>query len=191
MNIQKNLNDYGTFDIDLIKDDKVLSIYQTGADINFSCRHKDYRKISNITFNITSNQEEIYTIFNKLYTNIINGNVIGEDENLQSVQEKMQLEKCTSWYQSFVKNGVITMLCDAYPIKYPNVLKITKKEDEIVLTFDKVDGGVPKFPYYISINIRQSGSRIYEFCAPFKTLFKQLQTVDDKKEVTKSLTKKL
>ena len=46
MNIQKNLNDYGTFDIDLIKDDKVLSIYQTGADINFSCRHEDYRKIS-------------------------------------------------------------------------------------------------------------------------------------------------
>ncbi len=69
----------------------------------------------------------MYSVFNKFYTDIINGNIFGEDESLQSVQEKMQYEKRTSWYQSLVQNGVITMLCDAYPIECPNVLKITKK----------------------------------------------------------------
>ena len=114
---------------------------------------------------------------------------MGEDENLQSVQEKMQYERCTSWYKSLVQNWVITMLCDAYPIKCPNVLKIAKKDEEIILTFDKFDGELPKTPYCISINIRQSGSRIYDFCIPFNTLFKQLQNVEDKKNAIKCLKK--
>ncbi len=191
MKVKRNRNEYNSFDIDLIQDEKMLSIYQTGADINLSCRYQDYRKISNISFNIPDNQGEIYSVFNKLYTNIISGNIFGEDESLQSVQEKIQSEKNTSWYRSLVQNNVITLLCDAYPIQYPNVLKIAKKKEEIVLTFDKVDGGFPKDPYSISIHVRQSGSRIYEFCIPFKTLFLQLQTVENEKEETKSLTKKL
>ena len=191
MVVKKNHNEYNSFDFDLIQNEKILSIYQTGDDINISCKYEDYRKISNISFNVDSNQGELYSIFNKFYTDIINGNVLGEDETLQKVQEKIQHEKCTSWYQSLVQNGAITMLCDAYPIKYPNILKITKKEDEIILTFDKIDGGLPKTPYCISINIRQSGSRIYEFCIPFKTLFKQLQNIDIEKEPTKNLIKKM
>ena len=191
MKIKKISNDYNYFDIDLIQDEKILSIYQTGADVNLSCKYEDYRKISSISFNIASNQKEVYSIFNKFYTDIINGNILGEDENLQTVQAKMQSEKCTSWYQSLVQNGVITILCDTYSIKYPNILKITKKDDEIVLTFNKIDGGFYKDPYCISINIRQSGSRLYEFCIPFKTLFKQLQTVEDKKEANKNLIKKV
>lgn len=191
MEVKKTSNEYNSFDIDLMQDEKVLSIYQTGADINLSCKYGDYRKISSISFNITSNQGEVYSAFNTLYTNIINGNILGEDESLQSVKEKMQSEKGTSWYQSLVQDGVITMLCDAYPINCPNVLKITKKDDKIILTFDKVDGEFPKTPYCISINIRQAGSRIYEFCIPFKNLFKQLQTIEDKKGTAKSLTKKL
>ncbi len=191
MEVKKFSNDYNSFDIDLVEDEKVLSIYQTGDDVNLSCKYEDYRKISNISFSISTNQGEVYFIFDKLYKDIINGNVLGEDESLKSVKERMQSERSTSWYQSLVQNGIITVLCDAYPIKCPNVLKIIKKEDEIILTFDKFDGEFPKAPYCISINIRQSGSRIYDFCAPFKTLFKQLQTLEDKKDVIKSLTKKL
>lgn len=191
MEVKKINNEYNSFDIDLIQDEKVLSIYQTGADINFSCKYKDYRKISSVSFNIGSNQEEVYSVFDKFYTDIINGNILGEDENLQNVQEKMKYEKSTSWYQSLVKNNIITVLCDALPIKCSNVLKIAKKEDEIILTFDKFEGELPKAPYCITINIRQSGSRIYDFCIPFKTLFKQLQTVEDKKEDIKSFTKKV
>ncbi len=189
MKVKKISNEYNSFDIDLIQDEKVLSIYQTGSDINLSCKYEDYRKISSISFNIDSNQGEVYSVFDKFYTDIINGNILGENENLQSVQETMEYEKSTSWYKSLVQNGVITMLCDAYPIKCPNVLKIAKKDDEIILTFDKFDGGLPKVPYYISINVRQSGSRIYDFCIPFNTLFKQLQTVEDKKDAIKAYQK--
>ncbi len=70
-------------------------------------------------------------------------------------------------------------------------IKNNKKKDEIVLTFNKFNGEFPKASYCVSINIRQSGSRIYEFCIQFKTLFKQLQTVEDKKETIKGLAKKL
>ncbi len=191
MEVKKTSNEYNSFDIDLIQDEKILSIYQTGADINLSCKYEDYRKISNISFSINSNQGEVYSVFDKFYKDIINGNIMGEDENLQSVQEQMQWEKSTSLYEALVQNSVITMLCDAYPVKCPNVLRITKKNDEIILTFDKFDGEFPKPLYCITINMRQSGSRIYEFCIPFKTLFKQLQTVEDKKNAIKSLTKKL
>lgn len=191
MEVKKTCNEYNSFDIDLIQDEKILSIYQTGFDINLSCKYEDYRKISSISFKIDSNQGEVYSVFDKFYIDIINGNILGENENLPSVQEKMQYEKGTSWYKYLVQNGVITMFCDAYSIKCPNVLRITKKDDGIILVFDKFDGEFPKAPYCITINIRQSGSRIYEFCIPFKTLFKQLQTVEDKKDDIKVLTKRL
>ena len=63
MEIKKISNEYNSFDIYLIQDKKVLAIYQTGADINLSCKYEDYRKISTISFNIASNQEEVYSVF--------------------------------------------------------------------------------------------------------------------------------
>lgn len=182
MLIIKKINDYDTFDIDLVNNGKILSIYQGGSDPNLSCRFEDCRSISNITFDIPKEQEELYSIFDKLYTDIINGNVLGEDMNIQSVQERMKLQKSMTWYQMINQNGVITVMCDAYPLKCPNTLRITRLEDRIVLDFDKSqDSYVPKPPYSISINIRQAGSRIYEFCIPFNTMFKQLQVLEEQK----------
>ncbi len=77
MVIRKIPNDYNSFNIDLINDGKVLSIYRTGSDVNFSCKYGDYRRISQIMFSISSNQEELYGIFNKLYESIVTGNVLG------------------------------------------------------------------------------------------------------------------
>ncbi len=73
----------------------------------------------------------------------------------------MDRQKSLSSYQTINQNGVITVMCDAYPLKSPNTLRITKLEDRITLEFDKAqDPYIPKSPYSISINIRQSGSRI-------------------------------
>lgn len=190
MIIRKIPNDYNSFDIDLIKDGKVLSIYRKGADVSFSCKYEDYHKISQIMFSIPFAQEELYGMFNKLYESIVTGNVLGEDISIPRVQERMELEKCMSWYSSLVQNGVVTMLCDAYPVKCPNVLKIIRTDNEITLAFDKYEGEIPKAPYCISVDIRQSGSRIYDFCIPFNTLFKQLQNVEESREIGKSLVKK-
>lgn len=178
MLIKKRFNDYSTVDIDLINDGKVLSIYQGGSDLNLSCRYEDYSDVSKITFDISKEQEELYSIFDKLYTDIIDGNILGEDMSVKTVQISSELEKCTSWYDSIVQDAVITIMCDAYPIDCPNILRIKKEQYKIILEFDKCIGKFSiKAPYCISINIRQSGSRIYEFCIPFNTMFKQLQNI--------------
>ena len=130
MIIKKTLNDYNTFDIDLIKDNKILSIYQSGDDINFSCKFDNNSKISNIDFSI-SNEDNIYYIFNKLYENIINGNVLDENINLNEVKKRIEFQKNMSYYNSLVKDNIITILSDAYPISSPNILKINKNDNEI------------------------------------------------------------
>ena len=191
MIIKKRPNDYDTFDIDLINDEKVLSIYQGGSDPNLSCKYEDYRGISNISFDIPKEDEEVYSIFDKLYTDIVNGNVLGEDMNSQMVKERIELQKCMSWYSQIVQNGVVIVMCDAYPLSCPNILRIRKLNDRIRLEFDKSIGeGMFKAPYCISINIRQSGSRIYDFCIPFNTMFKQLQNIVVTKDSVKALAKK-
>ena len=63
MIIKKRPNDYDTFDIDLINDEKVLSIYQGGSDPNLSCKYEDYRGISNISFDIPKEDEEFLINF--------------------------------------------------------------------------------------------------------------------------------
>ncbi len=178
MIIEKILNDYNNFDINLIDNNKVLSIYQTGDDINISCKYEDYQKISNISFNIPNNNEELYFIFDKLYTDIINANIFGEEINSNTIKS-MEIEKSMSWYKSLVNDNIITVLSDSYPTDYPNILKIIKNNNEIILSFIKIDGKIPKPTYSIPINIRESGSRIYEFCIPFKTLFLQLQNIEN------------
>ncbi len=189
MIIRKNQNDYSTFDIDIIEDNKVLSIYQTGLDINLSCRFDNYCKIATINFNISSDQGELYNIFNKLYENIISGNILDEDASLKTVQRRMKTEKNMSYYKELIEDDGIIILSDAYPKSCPNILKINKVDEVIMLSFTKKDGEVPKMPYCIPVHIRQSGSRICEFCIPFKTLFYKLQDVADEKEVNKTLKK--
>lgn len=187
MTVKKTKNDYDTFDIELRQDDKVLEVCPTGEDINFSCRFDDYSQISTIDFNISSSDEDLYLIFNKLYNNIINANLLDEDINLPRVKERMEYAKCMSCYETLVDNGMITVLSDAYPISCPNILKISKENEKIILSFIKLDGDFPKASYYIPVNIRQSGSRIYDFCIPFKKCFHELQKVEEKKNQVKLL----
>ena len=186
MNIKKIINDYNTFDIQLMDGDKVLSIYKRGDDPNISCRYKDFRIIDNISFKIPKENEQLYLIFNNLYMNIINGNVYGENINPKRVRERMNLEKAMPYYKEIVQNNTIVVMCDAYPISCPNILRIKKDDNKILLEFEKIiDDYNYKVPFSIAINIRQSGSRIHEFCIPFNNLFKQLQFIEDKEYVKK------
>lgn len=187
MEIKKHVNDYGSFDITLSDSDKVLSIFLGGDDVNISCRFVDYKKITEIKFNIPEEESEIYSIFEKLYTNIINGNVLGENEEDDLTKRKMEIQRNYSWYSEIVKNGLVTIISDAYPINCPDVLRISKRDGRIVLWFiqeNSKEFRQPKNPYCININVRQSGSRLYDFCFPFRTLFRDLQHVDDPKMKT-------
>ncbi|MDE6142213.1 MAG: hypothetical protein K2G03_06380, partial [Bacilli bacterium] len=129
----------------------------------------------------TSDNEELSELFSNLYERIITGNVMGYNTNHPDILARMEAERNTAWYKSTVHDGVISIMSDAYPIRCPNILTIRKEDGVIVLEFDKIDGKEfhePKSKYDISINIRQSGSRIYDLAFPFRLLFRELQSVN-------------
>lgn len=173
MKIKKIRNDEGTYNILLIQENSTLTILQQGMDYTLECKCNTYKMISKIDFEINKDMEEIYEIFNNLYETIINCNIPTETPNMPL-------------YKEIVQNGVITVKCDAHSINTPNILRISKREDETInLNFEKIPSLEFKIPDRVSVHIRQSGSRIYGFACPFKTLFLELQNVreinEDKK----------
>ena len=182
MKILKMKNDYNGYNIRLISDGKILDICQTGSDVEMLCRYENFDIISNISFDICSKNEELYKIFNKLYENIITGNVYGQRQEDSEALERNEYYKLSSWYQNNVKDGIITVYSDVYPINCPNIVRLKKYEKKIELDFEQVDGrdyGQVKVPYVITIDIRQSGSRLYEFAYPCRILLSDLQAIDE------------
>lgn len=185
MTIEKYKNDYGSFDITIIDSNKVLSVFLGGADPNISCQYNDYKRIDEITFVIPNTEEDLFNIFNKLYKNIVSGNVLDYSPDSSEAQQLMKNETSYSWYQEVVRDGIITILSDAYPVNCPNILKISKEKNSITLSFMQINNPevrLPKNPFCITINIRQEGSKIHDFCFPFKTLFQELQSLTETKD---------
>lgn len=96
MKLEKVKNSYGTYDIRFIQDGKILDISQVGADILLSCRYENFSQISAIQFDITSDDQELFQKFNRLYENIIEGNVCGWKKNDPSAIEYMKTMKNSS-----------------------------------------------------------------------------------------------
>lgn len=179
MILKKKSNEYNSYDIELMDEDKVLSIRQTGDDYTWFIRLNDYSHITDVDFVIPAS-EEVYPLFRQLYERIVSGNVLGYDKIDDKIRESMEMETHTTWYKNIVRDGEIKIMCDAYPMAVPNILTIKKVEGAINLSFKKVESEREhKTKYYISINIRQSGSRIYDFANPFKLLFRELQLVKE------------
>ena len=70
-------------------------------------------------------------IFNKLYENIITGNVYGQRQEDSEALERNEYYKLSSWYQNNVKDGIITVYSDVYPINCPNIVRLKKYENKI------------------------------------------------------------
>lgn len=184
MVIEKKNNDYGTFNINIVNGDRKLSIFQSGADYTFGCKYLDYRRISDIDFMIP-NDDILYPLFDSLYTSIISGDVLGEGKSDKESLEKYASRKRYTAYQSLVSDDTISYASDATPIKVPNILKIIKTEEGILLVFTSIndkDFPYPKNPFSIDVEVRQSGSRYDPFHIPFNHLFKKLQSISDTKE---------
>ena len=171
MKIEKISNDYGSFDINMFDYDKVLLIYQVGQDITVSCFKENYEKISNIDFDISKDDSELFSVFNNLYEGII-------QKNLEFLNKGYSIS-----YGNIVEDNRIKILSDAYPLTCPNTLEISRTDDNIHLHFDKADGkkyGQIKLPYDVPIHIRMSGSKIGDFSILFKNLFDSLQNISIK-----------
>ena len=180
MIIKKNRNDYDSYNIEIIDENKILVIQQSGDDNTLYVRYQDYSRVSEMDFVIPESENELYPLFENLYERIVSGNVMGWDVSHPATQERMATETSTMWYKDTVKDGVITIMCDAYPVSCPNILTIKKVEDAIVLGFQKVENEQREYKskFSISINVRQSGSRIYDLAQPFKLLFGELQLIN-------------
>ena len=179
MIIKKNKNDYDSYNIEITDENKILVILQTGDDHTWYVRYQDYSRVSEMEFVIPENEEELYPLFESLYERIVSGNVMGWDINRADTQERMASETSTTWYKKTVQNGVITIMSDAYPISLPNILTIKKVDGAIVLGFKKIENEERQYKskFSISINVRQSGSKIYDLAFPFRLLFEELQLI--------------
>ena len=188
MVIEKSINDSGLFDITIMNSNKILSICLSGADHNLSCQYESFEKISEISFEILEEQDELYSIFEKLYNSIVTGNLLNGDLNDPNTIANIESQKSYSWFKDIVGTDGITIISDATPITCPNTLKIRREPGKIELIFIQEDGrdkGYPKNPYSINIHVRQSGSKLYDFCLPFKTLYNDLQNITDTKDIKK------
>lgn len=180
MIVKKIPNEYGSSNIELIDEEKTISIMQTGDDYTLVAKLRDYSHITDVEMVISESEEELYPLFLNLYDRIVSGNVMGWDERDSHTQENMEIERATTWYKQVVNDEVITIMSDAYPIAVPNYLIISKLDGAISLGFKKVESDKePKSKFSIPINIRQSGSRIYDLAFPFKLLFRELQLVKE------------
>lgn len=180
MIVKKIPNEYGSSNIELIDEEKTISIMQTGDDHTLVAKLRDYSHITDMEMVISESEEELYPLFLNLYERIVSGNVMGWDERDSHTQENMEIERSTTWYKQVVNDEAITIMSDAYPIAVPNYLIISKLDGAISLGFKKVESDKePKSKFSIPVNIRQSGSRIYDLAFPFKLLFRELQLVKE------------
>ena len=167
MRIEKRDNEFGTMDIDIIDFNKVLRVYKRKEDIIISCFKDNYERISNISFDISENDYELYDIFSKLYDDVISKS---DDSNFFIFDKE---------------NNNINIMSDTYPSVCPNSVSIKKEDGNINLSFNKVNGtkyGEFKMPHNIPIHIRKYGSRLGDLSVLFNNLFNDLQGVSFVKE---------
>ena len=147
------------YDIKLKRDgNKTCSIFFGGnLDLYFSLENFD----NDSTFIIGKDNYEIYTLFDKLYHDVLNANIyekltdreinfiiliseLEEEDYRQKIAEELKrrekyqndLRKSIQ-YKSLVQDGVITWRSDEYFDEIAPFVKIKKQEDTYVLEFGK------------------------------------------------------
>ena len=169
------------YDIQLKYENKIFTISRMSDDVRLSCRYNTYTKLSSpsISFTVSEEDCELYAIFERLYQNIIDGNVIDMDNT--QMQRYAESIKSYSWYDEVVSSdGTITITCDDYRPEVADTLKIRKEPGKIVLEFTRInDNGYGlKSPFEIAILVRTQQSHAHELALPFyNTLFRRLQGI--------------
>lgn len=146
------------------------------------------------TFVISKKDYDIYKIFAELYEDLINGNIyhpdklpsfclIGdpeaqEKENIRCIESNKRIKN--SWrYKKLVNNGVITWYSDEEYKDNAEIVKISKKEDYILLEFirqtKRDEQGQIRLPGWYFIRIRLDGSTYTPCDTVFWRHFNNLQ----------------
>ena len=181
LKIKRATNDYyHGYDYNISDGNNILTIFFGGTlDLYMVIRTKDYipyGKNHNIDFNISKDNYELYSIFDKLYNEIINAKLY-DDESLNKGLNKREP------YKSLVnKDKSITWRSDDEPFKQADRVTITKEEDNYKLSFSRVsydlDSQYSRNGFSIPVRFRNSGSRYDPFNIAFMKMFNRLQNIN-------------
>ena len=181
MEIKKKLNFEGTYDIQLVKDGKKLTIlWARVLDLYMVLEDGErlpFRKTKSIDFDINVEDKEIYGLFDKLYNDVIDGNIF---ETASKKKDRITLYN----YNLLVdENKNIVWVSDDGRFDEVDRMKISKMDNSYRLTFTRTENqsfGEFKDPYAIYVRLRTSGSRYDPFYVPFIRMFRSLQGIDEK-----------
>lgn len=186
MNLKKLKNNYfeGINDISIIHENKKLSImYRENLDLYWMVSDENIlnnSEISQINFEITKENYQIYQQFELLFSNLENLNIFDEKNDETAIKH---YKDCTR-YNDLYNNGKITWYSDETNEKVANYLEISKCKDKFLLSFHiqpYIDGYDYDTHHHnsIAIRFRNSGSRYSPFNILFMKMYDALQLTDD------------
>lgn len=167
-------NNHKTF---YLKDDKKQFIisFQNNLDLYFSLVNFNNEPF----FIIDKNNYILYELFNTLYNDIKNCNIF--DNNKLNENYKNRYE-----YKKLFNNNIIEWKSDDYPDEIAQSFKIIKKEDNFIIEFTPLiinndfDYYIePQLKDWISVRIRNSGSKYNPFNIIFMKLYNTLCNYDE------------
>lgn len=182
MEIKKYKNDSDSYDFELISGKKILRIFFGGTlDLYLSLsdgRKFDDSKNVSASFDITKEDYEIFILFDKLYNDIISGNVFGKRNVGKEIDDSI-----VNQYREVVdKNNDINWISDDGPRDIEDRFKLSQiDKDTYRITFyrnDKPKDFGFKSSSSISIRIRNSGSYYAPFNCIFMRMFNALQEIN-------------
>lgn len=165
------------YDIILKKDGKTLSIIFARV-LDLYMILQDGKKIQRnesktIDFDIDIDDGEVYTLFDNLYTDIINGNIMGDKpKNIKSIDNDLIYR-----YNLLVdKNNNINWVSDDGILEEEDMMRMSKNENSYRLSFirnSKRRSYGFKDPYGINIRFSNSGSRYSPFNIVFMRMYQE------------------
>jgi hypothetical protein len=157
------------------------------------------------TFCITKKDYAIYSMFEELYDDLMNGRIYLPEEHMNThvedltEEEKEEVEKYNAYeiehareenedikrsarYQLLTADNVVTWYSDEEERRIAEIVRISKQEDSILLEFirqsKKDDLGDTRLPGYYSIRFRTSGSTYTPCDLVFTRHFLKMQEYD-------------
>lgn len=187
-------NDYGTKDIHLVDENKTLSIVFAGTgDLHWIIRNTDCVELEEYAydyFEITKENYQIYSLFEKLLYDIGTINIFGDEEIKTSSDVKFQKMRERKYNMSHYNDlydsddGTVTWVSDETGFEVANMVSIKKREDKFSIEFRTqpyIEGYDREYNTLgmIGVRFRNSGSRYAPFNVIFMRMFRGLQEVDD------------
>lgn len=129
------------------------------------------------TFFITKENYYVYSMFEKLYNDVINGNVY-DDMNEEEKDIFINHIISENNPESLVQDGVICWHSDDYSYENASSVSIEKLEDEFAVTFQRSKQSDEEFIMSYAVRFRNSGSRYAPFNCIFMKMYLELKNYD-------------